>query len=146
MTGSSNRIRFIPERKQCWNYSRKPVLTCELKSPYQIAILSGTIARIAAPGQRLAILIHKSFQFYLVPLDLPDNIETVAAKTVSLNLTAVSAYYLHENLIALDVITEFDGSFISGGDLNAKHPNWNNFHSNHNDKILDKHALDLFHY
>lgn len=117
-----------------------------MKSPYQIAILSGTIARIAAPGQRLAILIHKSFQFYLVPLDLPDNIETVAAKTVSLNLTAVSAYYLHENLIALDMITEFDGSFISGGDLNAKHPNWNNFHSNHNDKILDKHALDLFHY
>lgn len=66
----------------------------------------------------------------------------MAAKTVPLNLTAVSAYYLHENLVALDVIIEFDESFISGGDLNAKHPNWNNFHSNHN----DEHALDLLHY
>lgn len=78
---------------------------------------------------------------YPIPLDLPDNIETIPTKIVPFNLTVVSVSCPVENLATLDMIIGFNGSFISGGDLNGKHPNWNNFHSNHNGKILDKHAL-----
>lgn len=78
---------------------------------------------------------------YPIPLDLSDNIETIPTKIVPFNLTVVSVSCPAENLATLDMIIGFNGSFISGGDLNGKHPNWNNFHSNHNGKILDKHAL-----
>lgn len=37
-------------------------------------------------------------------------------------------------------------TFILDGDLNAKHSSWNNFHLNHNDKILDEHALEKIYF
>lgn len=96
------------------------------------------------PRGGVAILIHKNLKFRPYHLNNTSNLQAVAIQLLNLNLIVISAYCPDQSLnsAGLDSITTLNLPFITGADLNAKHPSWNNGRANSNGKVLDNHITD----
>ena len=95
-------------------------------------------------GGDVAILIHNSIRYTVVPFNFPDGYEAVFIRIHNPSLFVGVAYNPPRNSLTsadLYAITSLGSPLLVGGDFNARHRSWRNSTVNRNGITLYNHSL-----